>query len=53
MRIRTQNTAKQHQIFLFCLSGFLSKFVESHRVMLQGNSNLKPKESQSAFAAAF
>jgi hypothetical protein len=39
--------------FFFCLSGFLSKFVESHRVMLQGNSNLKPKESQSAFAATF
>lgn len=26
--------------------GFLSKFIESHRVMLQGNSNLKPKEGE-------
>jgi len=26
--------------------GFVSKFIESHKTMLQGNSNLKPKEGE-------
>ena len=26
--------------------GFISKFIESHRVMIQGNSGLKPKEGE-------
>ena len=34
-----------NKIIIICL-GFVSKFIESHKVMLQGNAGLKPKEGE-------